>query len=137
MDSSLILMNKTIVKSSPIHGTGLFAKELIRNGEVVVSWENTREITQSQFSELPEDEKHYVDIQNGKILLVGKPERYVNHSCDPNTMPGELCDIAVRDILKDEEITADYSHFFIPSGFFQCSCGSVSCKEIVRGRSSE
>lgn len=130
-----IASSKFTIKSSGIHGTGLFATDLIRKGELIVSWKDTKEITPDEFSKLPEAEKHYIDIQNGKIFLVGKPERYLNHSCNANTVPGELCDMAARDILLGEEITADYSHFFIPGGSFQCFCRSPSCRGLVTGSS--
>jgi len=137
MESSQKSNGKIHVKSSSIHGTGLFAKEFIAQGEVVIVWADTKEISREEFAKLPDSEKHYIDIQDGKIFLVGKPERYVNHSCSSNTIPGYLCDLAARDIFPGEEITADYSHFFIPSRQFQCFCKSAACRGLVQGRNSE
>lgn len=37
------------VKHSPINGRGLFAARDIRKGKVVVSWENTREISAEEY----------------------------------------------------------------------------------------
>ena len=114
--------NKSIiVKPSIINGMGVFATRIIYRGEVVVYWENTREITPSELESLSLEERRYIDIQKNKIFFIGKPERFINHSCDANTQPGDLCDIAIRDIEAGEEITADYSHFYIPSGQFQCN----------------
>lgn len=124
-----------IVKPSTINGVGVFATRIIHCGEIVVPWENTQEITQCELESLPQEERHFIDIQKGKILLVGKPERFINHSCDANTQPGNLCDIATRDIQAGEEITADYSHFYIPTGQFQCSCRSKKCRGVIRGAS--
>ncbi|HEX7675986.1 MAG TPA: SET domain-containing protein-lysine N-methyltransferase [Bdellovibrio sp.] len=125
---------KVKFKSSEIHGYGLFATVFIPKGEIVVRWDDTREIETSEFLQLSPEEKHYVDFQDGKIFLVGEPERYINHSCNANTIPGHLCDIAARDIQVDEEITADYSNFFIPSGYFTCACRAQNCRGVVKGK---
>lgn len=122
-------------KKSLIHGQGVYAQRAFKVGEIVVPWENTIEISQAELEALPGIERRFTDIQNGKILLVGIPERYVNHSCDANTRPGNLCDIAVRDISSGEEITADYGNFFILEGQFQCRCGSKKCRGIISGKS--
>lgn len=57
------------------------------------------------------------------------PERYVNHSCDPNTKAINNSDVAVRDIKIDEEITSDYTGSVSKS--FQCRCGSKNCRGII------
>jgi SET domain-containing protein len=121
------------VKASTVHGRGLFATIPFRAGDVVVRWANTREITKEELEALPSTEKNYIDVQGERILLVGEPERYVNHSCNANTKPGCLCDIASREIAIGEEITADYSHFHLPSGPFQCNCGAKACKGTIKG----
>lgn len=125
------------VKSSAINGEGVFALRDFRYGEVVVRWDDTREISKDELEQLPLLERKYVEIQKDKTLLVGKPERFVNHSCEANTRPGERCDIASRDIHSGEEVTADYSQFYIPSGQFHCACGSASCRVVIRGISTE
>lgn len=127
--------SSVIVRTSVINGNGVFAVKAIRRGEVAVNWENTREIDKSELNSLPQEERNYLEIQGNKILLVGKPERFINHSCEANTLPGDRCDIALRDIQAGEEITADYSHFYIPSGYFQCTCGSQKCRGVIRGKS--
>jgi SET domain-containing protein len=127
-------LTKLMAQESTIHGVGLFAKVFFKKGDVVVPWKNTREITFDEFAELPITEKQFTDFQNGKMLLIGKPERFVNHSCDANTIPGDLCDIASRDIFAGEEITSNYSNFFILSGQFNCSCGSPICRKVIYGK---
>lgn len=134
MTLHLTSIDNIAVKISPIHGYGLYALRSFCVGEVVVTWKNTREITQDELDSLPPHERHYIDIQDGKILLVGEPERFVNHSCNANTTPGNLCDIANRDIPEGDEITADYGQFFIPGEKFQCKCGSTNCRGIIYGR---
>jgi len=125
-----------VVKVSDIHGHGLFAAKEIKSGEIVVRW-NKRELSEYEYASLTQIEKTYIDIQGSKIFLMGEPERYVNHSCVPNTISGQNCDIASRDIKKGEEITADYKYFYIPNGQFQCICGSENCRGTVFGSNSE
>lgn len=45
----------------------------------------------------------------GKIMLYSEPERYVNHSKNPNTYQDlvDQQDIALRDIKEGEMITGD------------------------------
>lgn len=133
MDSESLNSGKVTYRKSPIHGTGVFANELIRSGEVALKWADTREISSPECGLLPTSERAYIERQKDRILLMGIPERFVNHSCEPNTQPGHLCDLAVRDIAKGEEITTDLSGFFISMGSFPCNCGSAQCRGVIRG----
>jgi hypothetical protein len=101
-----------------------------------VRWDNTRRISETEHAALPVSQRKYIERQNGEILLVGEPERYVNHACDPNTVSGDFCDIAARAIEAGEEITTDYAHFFLPEGRFSCACGSPACRGTIEGRVS-
>ena len=80
-------MKKITVKNSSIHGFGVYASCDIQKGEVVIRWENTRELNQSEFDALPIEEHAYIEKSSDKIFLMGKAERYINHSCDSNTIP--------------------------------------------------
>jgi SET domain-containing protein len=122
------------VKLSPIHGLGVFAKIPFKKGEVVLWWEDTKEISKAELAALPEEDQQFTDIQDGKTFLIGRPERYVNHSCDHNTIPGKLCEIADRDILAGEEITANYANYFLPRGPLSCQCGTANCRKVVQGK---
>ena len=137
MATSSKYSNSVIVKSSSIHGRGVFATRAFKKNEVVVYWKNTKEISRDEFDNLPIKEQKFTDIQNGKILLVGEPERFVNHCCDHNTISGNLCDVASRDINEGEEITSNYSNFFILDGSFECQCRSSNCRRIIKGRNAE
>jgi len=57
------------------------------------------------------------------------PERYVNHSCNPNTKVNNFSDIAIRNIEIGEEITSDYSGQGLEK--FKCKYGSEDCKKII------
>lgn len=125
--------DKLEVRPSTLHGRGVFAKVSFQTGEVVVAWESTKEISEAEFNRLDPAVKRFTDIRDGKMFLVGEPERYVNHSCDHNTFPGAKGDIALRDIAPGEEITTNYENFFILAGFFECVCERPNCRKIIRG----
>ena len=137
MTASLEAFSDSVaVKPSRIHGQGLYASRRFTKGEIVLTWNSSREISQKEFEALPEEDRRYV-VDRGALplLLIGKPERYVNHSCAPNTTNGERCDIALRDIEIGEEITTDYADAYIRDGSMKCSCGSPHCRGGVTGKS--
>lgn len=59
------------------------------------------------------------------------PEKYVNHSCDPNTEIKNRRDMAMRDIKKGEEITSDYTGQGSSTSFI-CKCGSEKCRGFIK-----
>lgn len=58
------------------------------------------------------------------------PERFVNYSCEPNTLIKNFSDVASRDIKKGEEITTNYDDEDINA--FECKCGSKKCNSIIK-----
>lgn len=44
------------------------------------------------------------------FVMMQEPERFVHHSYDSNTGAKPFCDVAKRDINKDEEITTEHLH---------------------------
>lgn len=66
-------------------------------------------LTDDDVNQNPETEKRYLHtLDDGTRVLMGIPERYVNHSDTPNTRPKGKSDVAIRDIQIDEEITSSY-----------------------------
>ena len=117
-----------IISRSEISGRGLFANRDFKKGEIIIKW-NPKILTKNQFQKLPDEEKHFVYELAGKYLYMQPPEKYMNHSCESNTTAKNLSDIAVHDIKKGEEITADYSNDGVIS--FDCNCGTKICKGTV------
>ena len=76
--------------------------------------------------------KYIIVDEDNEYYLMNSPERYVNHSCEPNccTDLKNQCDIALKDIKKGEEITTDYGedHF---NDKIKCNCGSKKCKRLI------
>lgn len=107
---------------------GVFAKHDFKKGEIILKWKPLRKVTDENRASISEYEKErYVTfLENGAEVLMAIPERYVNHSCNPNTNAIGDADVAIRDIKVGEEITADYQGEHLK---FQCKgCGSINCK---------
>ncbi len=124
-------MKDIIVKKSKTDKKGVFADRDIKKGEVVLKWKSKKILTKEQVDKLPVSEKRYVSSYTpGEYLFQGIPERYVNHSCDPNTKVKDNSDVAIRDIKKGEEITSDYTKDNLQT-HFKCNCGSKNCKGFI------
>lgn len=107
-------MNDVVIKKSKIgqfpNGKGVFANRDFKKGEVVIKY-NLKPLTKEEFENLSESEKEFTHKHLGIIQLYSVPERYVNHTSNPNTIQDlkNKCDVAKRDIKKGEEITTDAS----------------------------
>lgn len=121
-------MKDIIVKKSKIIGKGVFANRNFSKGEVVLKWK-PKLIKKSDIKNLSKKDKTYVEKIGNKFYLMQSPERFVNHSCEPNTNVKNSCDVAIRNIKKGEEITSNY--FNKEAESFKCKCGSKKCKDVI------
>jgi len=133
------------VRGSDIEGRGLFAKALIKKGEII--WQKEKDevfYTSAQIEKFtPEQKKAFKNYsyQVGPDQFYGTPNGeagdsgdYMNHSCNPNVW-FESDDVmsAMRDIAVDEEICYDYSTSEIRSNFsLNCRCGSPQCRGHIK-----
>jgi len=122
-----MILVKTKVRPSAIHGTGLFADEFVPKGKRMweFSSETDKAYTREEVEALPEPERSgilslfhsYLSKDIGRYVVCGDGSKFINHSDNPNMisepgLPGkETPDIAARDIQKGEEITYDYREF--------------------------
>jgi uncharacterized protein len=113
-----VLIVKTYIAESPIHGNGVFASEDIFPGTVI--WTQGAEILYSEeiFARLSDFEKDFISVWGWKDKLDGfyhlplDNDRFINHSVRPNTGFDENgLMIAARFIARGEEILCDYSEF--------------------------
>ena len=119
-----MLLVKTRLAASDIHGIGLFAAEFIKAGTVV--WESNPAVdirlTEEQISHLagPCREQmrkySYREKHTGLYVLCGDDARFFNHSARPNCLDvctAEAGDVtlAAREIEEGEELTCDYALF--------------------------
>jgi len=130
-------MEKVFVKGSSIQGKGVYASKSFKNGEIVLVIDDSHVVIDP--SKLTKEQNEYdCDyLANGKVVLMQEPEKYINHSCDPNTyvktINGVRQVLAMHDIKPDDEITYDYSMNGYNDGKFKCACGSKNCRIVYRG----
>ena len=124
------------IRESERCGLGLFALCPFDSGERIRVVNIEREVTEEQPLG-PEDNPDHAFLSDGKLLLVGKPDRYLNHSCDPNAYVwyrGTAIDlIARRPIAAGEEITVDYLINNAGGDSWECRCGSGRCRGKTAG----
>jgi uncharacterized protein len=116
---------------SSIDKRGVFAARDFKKGETVMAWHPIKILSKEEADNLPENEKHFVsNYRDGEYVLQDEPERYVNHSCDPNTHVIGMADVALKEIKKGDEITSDYSDGGLLQ-HFECTCGSKNCRKYI------
>lgn len=126
------------VRPSPIEGLGVLALGSFRSGQLIRTVNIVREVTAEAplRPELGEREDH-CDYPDGKVVLIGPPDRHLNHSCDPNAWlrhERTACQIVARcDISVGEEITVDYSINLSGGDAWPCHCGATRCRGRVIG----
>lgn len=124
--------DEVVVKVSKINRQGIFAARDFRKGETVTHWDMSNTITPEEYDSLPKSTKEHVsNLGHRKYLIIQPPERYINHSCEPNTYVLDGKDVALRNIHKGEEITSDYSTDSVGKYSFKCNCGSPNCRGII------
>ena len=102
-----IVIKKSYIGQFP-NGKGVFVGRDFKKGEVVIQY-HLQPLTEKEWEKLPESEKEFTHTHWEQIYLYPEPERYVNHSDNPNTYQDlvKKQDVALRDIKKGEEITGD------------------------------
>ncbi len=127
---------KAEARKSPIHGTGVFAKEKIKKGEVVAvlggvivpKWEIEEYWKKMGHVGIQiNDDFYIVPTTREELDQVG----VFNHSCDPNIgFRDSLTLVAIRDIEPGEELVFDYAFSESNPRYppFKCNCGSPNCR---------
>ncbi len=120
-----MLIVRTYVAVSPIHGLGVFAAEAIKKGTDVWIFHPGIDLvaTPAQIRALPQAVQEFWAVYGHRLDPVlpwtcdADLAKFYNHSDDPNTGPdpsgprADIGQIAYRDIAIDEELTADYHSF--------------------------
>jgi uncharacterized protein len=132
---------KTEVRPSPIHGTGLFAKQAIAMGDIVAV-KGGHVLGRAQWAEL-EPTLGSAEIQITEDLFIAPVQAnhrdgsmlYTNHSCDPNlAIQGQIVLVAMRDIATGDELTIDWATTDDLDYVMDCHCGSPRCRGTVTGK---
>jgi uncharacterized protein len=131
-------MEGVAVRPSSIEGLGIFATRTFEKGERVRQINVVREITRR--APLREDlgeRADHCDYPDGKVVLLGFPDRHINHSCDPNAYvlyEGHGCAlVARREIAAGDEITCDYNLNITGGTAWPCRCGAERCRGTTHG----
>ena len=135
---------KIEIRDIPPKGKGMFARELIKVGEKIMTWGGTWGI---DYLDKAGAEKARI---NGKLIMQwdddlysaetrgDSPGYFINHSCDPNTwMINAFTHVARRDINPGEEVTNDYALMEADENFisgWDCHCGSPLCRQKITGK---
>ena len=112
-----MLLVKTYVGKSKVHGLGVFAAQSIRKGAKI--WRFVygfdRFYTRKRLAKLPKPARDYINLHGyqwgNEILLSMDYDTFMNHSENPNTDFHNGFVIARSNIRKGEEITNDYRDF--------------------------
>jgi SET domain-containing protein len=118
-----MLLVRTRLEKSAVHGIGLFADQFIPKGTTLWRFHPTVDTKHSldQLSEVapPSLEQlrryTYREKYSGLYVLCGDDARFFNHAKNPNCIDvddgQEGITVAVRDIQPGEEMTCDYALF--------------------------
>lgn len=112
-----MLLVRTYVAPSPIHGLGLFAAEPIAAGTPMWRFQSGFDqiLAPELVEQLPAVAHDFIMIYAylspdfpGGYVLNGDQAIYINHSKSPNTDNAGPVTLAAHDIAAGEEITCDY-----------------------------
>ena len=117
-----VLLVRTTVRESDIHGLGVFAAEPIRKGQPIWAFEPEidRIIPEADLARYPAHVADFLETyceyfpEAGVLVLSGDNDRFTNHSDRPNSvvvLPNrpEARVVAARHIRAGDEITCDYA----------------------------
>lgn len=134
------------VRTSKVHGRGVFAKKMIPKGTRIFEYAGERVLKANLAKDLANGLTSLVYVMNlNETLAVdgergGNDARFINHSCDPN------CEVlyfnetpyiyAMQEIAEGQELSFDYQY---TSGeieitdeekrkWFPCHCGAENCR---------
>ena len=123
-----------IIKPSPIHGAGGFARENILRSTRVIEYIGAK-IDKRESLRQCEQNNEFIFCLDPQWDLDGNiptnPARFLNHSCAPNCEAildaGRIWIVASRDIAVGEEITFNYGFDLEDYKDHPCRCGTSAC----------
>lgn len=130
---------KLEVRPSKIHGKGVFATKNIKKGKTLAAF-GGYVIRINELKKLPKKiQDEGIQVDKDCVLGIKKMSELedascFNHSCDANAgCKGQISLVAMRKILKDEEIAFDYAMDLNDLKWYKmkCNCGSKICRKIV------
>jgi SET domain-containing protein len=132
------------VRRSTIHRQGVFAKKPFSKGDILLAIDDSDPVRDRR--KLTPEEEIFIDVYidvEGKVKTtwMKSPERFINHSCEPNSYV--LTDMtsgvrrcrALKNMRIGDELTWDYALNIWEEwvGPVPCHCGAEDCRRIIRG----
>jgi len=136
------ISEKLEVRSSILHGLGVFTKSHIAKGEIVIIW-GGEIVSVQEFKQGMGLRYTNVGIGEDKYMVSLVEENrgiddFMNHSCKPNLwLDDEVTLSAMIDIHADEELTFDYVMETVDENYVMqnpCYCNSENCRNIITGK---
>lgn len=128
-------MRSVIVKKIGKKGLGVFAQKDFSKGNIILRIDTSDKIPKKDEDKLTNYQWDHLGSHGYKKYYHMKPpEKFVNHSCDPNSFDRNGVLFAIRKIKKGEEITIDYSINGVEIWKMVCKCGSKTCRKIITGK---
>jgi len=124
-----------IIKSSPIHGTGVFARIDLPADQELIEYVGKR-IDKKTSDKLCLEENAYIFHVNNKYDIDGSvdwnPARFFNHSCEPNCEAQQdeedrIWILTKHPVKAGQELTYNYGYDVDDYLDFPCFCGSANC----------
>jgi len=142
--------SRIVVKSSSIHGKGVFVAKPIKKGDAIIEYKGERiswRLAEKRHPHDPKDPNHtfYFSLEDGRCIDAkygGNAARWINHSCRPSCETREdsfngsprVFVYAKRDLKVGEELFYDYS-LGVDGRItkqlkkdYECRCGAEKCR---------
>ena len=134
-----------IVRRSPIHGNGVFARRKIHAGDRIEEYTGERitaeeSAIRAEKSGGPVNHTFFFSLNDGQVIdggSGGNDSRFINHACEPNCEAeedqGRVYIFALQDIERGEELYYNYAleyeerHTAKVKKQFECRCGMPNC----------
>jgi len=141
-----------VVRSSPIHGRGVFALMPIAKGSRLIEYTGERvshEVADARYAEEQENSPHTMLFSVDEDTVIdathrGSSARWLNHSCQPNCEAvddeGRIFIETTRNIRAGEELSYDYNllleeaHTPALKRANPCYCGVRRCRGTLLGK---
>jgi uncharacterized protein len=135
-------------RDSVIHGSGVYAREPIEAGAVIIEYTGERisldeaarrERDRQARAERGEEACDYLYILDETSAIDGRSTsnvaRLINHSCEANChsdiVDGRVWIVASQDLGEGDEITFDYGYTYRDGLGHPCRCGKPSCVGFI------
>lgn len=134
------------VRSSAVHGNGVFARRLIPAGEPIIEYRGERiewseALIRAELKGGPVNHTFFFTLADGRMIdggSDGNEARFINHSCEPNCeamehQDGSVFIYSLMDIRRGEELVYNYAliyearHTAAVRRAFVCHCGAPGC----------